>query len=560
VREVLTLDDRLDLDELPTDPRVVASREVPDWSAPAVELTLLAGILANESELAFTEDGVVTRGDPTETALLVAAARAGIDPGDCRDRYPEIADIPFEPELRYAASVRRDGDEHVVVVKGAPERVLAMCHTAAGGAVLDRERVRREVQRMAAEGLRVLALAYRAHPDTTRPEELVDDDPDGLVYLGLQGMLDPPRAGVAEAIEACHRAGQRVVMITGDHAATAAAIARQLGIVVDHESPVLTGEDLEHLDDDRLRAAVDEVAVFARTSPTHKLRIVEAARAAGHVVAVTGDGVNDALALRAADIGVAMGRGGTDVAREAADMVLADDNFVSIQAAVEGGRVTFDNVRKVTFFLLSTGVGTFAVIPVAMVLGWPLIMVPAQLLWLNLVTKGLQDLALAFEPGEPDVLEHPPRPRREPIITPLLWWRTVLVGTVMTLGALAMFDWALAREDLSLAQARTVALTTLVVFQAFHLGSSRSERRSVLQVPLLSNRFLLFAQAGALGVHVAAMHLPVTQLILRIEPIDAAAWWRIALVASTVLVAVELDKLVRRRRARTPGSVVGTPP
>ena len=550
VQEVVTLDGRFDLEEegVPGDPREVAEVEPPDLEADARSLTLLAGVLANESEIVYTDEGVRTRGDPTETALLVAAARLGIEPVDCEDAYPDVGEIPFEPENQYSASVRRAGDGHVLFVKGAPERVLAMCHTAAGRRHLDREVIRREVQRMADRGLRVLAFAYGRHPDHTDPTELVEDDPEGLVFLGLQGMLDPPREGVAEAIEGCHRAGQRVVMITGDHAATATAIARQLGIVDGGDTEVLTGEDLDHLDDEQLREAIGRVAVYARTSPTHKLRIVEAARAAGEVVAVTGDGVNDALALRAADIGVAMGQAGTDVAREAADMVLADDNFVSIHAAVEGGRVTFDNVRKVTFFLLSTGVGTFLVIPIAMVLGWPLIMVPAQLLWLNLVTKGLQDLALAFEPGEPDVLEHPPRKRREQIITPLLWWRTLLVGATMTVGGLVMFDWALG-QDMSIEQARTVALTTLVVFQAFHLGSSRSERRSVLQVPLTSNRFLLLAQMGALGAHIGALYLPFTQLVLRVEPISLDAWWRLALIAATVLVVVELDKLLQRWRA-----------
>jgi magnesium-transporting ATPase (P-type) len=553
VQEVVTLDGRFDFEQehVPGDPREVAEEPPPGIDADSRSLTLLAGVLANESEIVYTEDGVHTRGDPTETALLVAAARLGIEPVDCEDAYPEVGEIPFEPEHQYSASVRQAGDEHVVFVKGAPERVLAMCHTAAGTRELDREVVRREVQRMAARGLRVLAFALRRHPGDLDPTHLVDEDPDGLTFLGLQGMLDPPREGVAEAIEGCHRAGQRVVMITGDHAATATAIANQLGIVDDGEAEVLTGEDLDHLDDEQLRERIERISVYARTSPTHKLRIVEAARAAGDVVAVTGDGVNDALALRAADIGVAMGRAGTDVAREAADMVLADDNFVSIHAAVEGGRVTFDNVRKVTFFLLSTGVGTFMVIPIAMVLGWPLIMVPAQLLWLNLVTKGLQDLALAFEPGEPDVLDHPPRKRREPIITPLLWWRTLLVGATMTVGGLIMFDWALG-QDMSIEQARTVALTTLVVFQAFHLGSSRSERRSVLQVPLTSNRFLLLAQLGALGAHIGALHLPVTQMVLRVEPISVGAWWRLALIASSVLVVVELDKLVRRGSRSTP--------
>jgi magnesium-transporting ATPase (P-type) len=557
VQEVVTADGCLSLDgdEVPADPRDAERRETPGPDSPPCALTLLAGVLANESELTLGVEGVESRGDPTEVALLVAAARLGVDPAQCAAAYPEVGQIPFEPERQYAASIRSHGDEHLLFVKGSPERVLAMCDAAAGDEVLDHERVRGEVHRMAAEGLRVLGFAMRRHPTGGDLSALTEEAPDGLVFLGLQGMLDPPREGVRDAIEACQHAGQRVVMITGDHAATAAAIARDLGIV-DGDTEVCTGRDLDDLSDDELHRTLDRVSVYARTSPTHKLRIVEAARAGGHVVAVTGDGVNDALALRAADIGVAMGRDGTDVAREAADMVLADDNFVSIHAAVEEGRVTFDNVRKVTFFLLSTGVGTFAVIPVAMVLGWPLIMLPAQLLWLNLVTKGLQDLALAFEPGEPDVLDHPPRPRREPLITPMLWWRTLLVGAVMTVGGLVMFDWALTQAQYTIEQARTVALTTLVVFQAFHLGSSRSERRSVFDVPLTSNRFLLVAQAGALGVHVAALHLPLTQAVLRVEPIGAGAWWRLVAIASSVLVVVEVDKLLRRRssaRAAGPG-------
>jgi magnesium-transporting ATPase (P-type) len=552
VRELVTPVGRLSLAEagVPEDPRDVAPVAVPGPTSDPRSLLLLAGVLANESEITYTDEGVRGRGDPTETALLVAAARLGLDPGECGEAYPQVGEIPFEPELRYSASIRirAHGEEHLVFVKGAPERVLGMCHAAAGGVPLDPGRVLDEVHRMADQGLRVLAFAMSRHRDVADPDELADEEPVGLVFLGLQGMLDPPRAGVAEAIEGCRRAGQRVVMITGDHAATAAAVARDLGLAAEGEDRVVTGHELDRLSDARLCEVIGDVSVFARTSPTHKLRIVEAARAAGHVVAVTGDGVNDALALRTADIGVAMGRGGTDVAREAADMVLADDDFVSIQAAVEEGRVTFDNVRKVTFFLLSTGVGTVTMIPIAMVLGWPLLLLPAQLLWLNLVTNGLQDLALAFEPGEPDVLDHPPRRRREPIITPMLWWRTALVAVVMVVGGLVMFDWAMAQPDHSLEQARAVLLTTLVAFQAFHLGNSRSERRSVLQVPLLSNRFLFAAQAGAIGAHVAALHLPLTQAILRVEPIGAGAWVRLVAVAASVVIVVELDKLVRRRR------------
>jgi Ca2+-transporting ATPase len=289
--------------------------------------------------------------------------------------------------------------------------------------------------------------------------------------------------------------------------------------------------------------------VFARVSPEDKLRIVKAFRLRGDVVAVTGDGVNDAPALKAADIGVAMGRGGTDVAREAADMVLTDDNFVSIAAAVEEGRVTFDNVRKVTFFLLSTGAATILAILMGVWLQWPLIMLPAQLLWLNLVTNGLQDVALAFEPAEPGVLDRPPRRRREGVLSRVLWERTVLSGVVMATGTLVMFRWELDRSG-SDSMAQSVALTTMVVFMALHVGNSRAETQSILRINPLSNRFLFVAAVVAMSLHVAALYLPPTQYVLRVEPIDLAAWVRLVPIAASILVVVELDKAVRRRRAR----------
>jgi magnesium-transporting ATPase (P-type) len=333
-------------------------------------------------------------------------------------------------------------------------------------------------------------------------------------------------------------------MITGDHAATARAIGTALNIA-GRDAPVLTGSDLSRLDDGALKARVPDVSIYARVSPDQKLRVVRAYQSHGDVVAVTGDGVNDAPALKAADIGIAMGQSGTDVARSAADMVLTDDNFVSIYAAVEEGRVTFDNVRKVTFFLISTGMAAIVTILGALLLRWPVPFVPAQLLWMNLVTKGLQDVALAFEPGEPGVIKRRPRPADEGIISPLLWERTVVVSVVMTVGTLVLFRWELDQTG-SLTQAQTMALTTMVLFQMFHVGNSRSEHESLFTKSPFSNPFLLVATTGSLLVHVAALYLPPTQFVLRVEPIDLEAWRRIVLMALTIIAAVEVHKLIRR--------------
>ncbi len=560
VEQLWSIDDRrvFSDEDLPDDPREAEARGVPGPDADVRDLALLAGVLANEGTYELTDDGVEIDGDPTETAFLVAAARHGYDPNDCDGTWHEVAGIPFESERRYAASFRERDGAHRVFVKGAPEKIVEMCTRAArtgddGSDVatseLDADAILEMAEEMAAQGLRVLASAS-AELDGPPGDPEDPGEPSGLTLLALHGLLDPPRDGVKEAIERCQSAGQRVIMITGDHANTARAIAHQLGIVEDADAPVLTGREVEEFDDDTLREHVAEVSVFARVEPDHKLRIVEAARRPGEVIAVTGDGVNDAPALKNADIGIAMGESGTDVAREASELVLADDNFVSIANAVEEGRITFDNVRKVTFFLVSTGVGTFIVIPISLLFGWPLIMVPAQLLWANLITKGLQDLSLAFEPGEPDVLERPPQGREEPVITRPLWIRTAITGAWIGAGVLLMFAWALA-QDFTLAQERTVALSTLVVFQAFHLFSSRSELRSVFTMNPFENRFLAFAQAGALLVHIGALYWAGTQFVLRVEPIPFDAWWRIVAVSVTVLFVVEVDKLIRRRLAAT---------
>jgi Ca2+-transporting ATPase len=510
-----------------------------------VEQALLAGVLTNEAELYRHEHHLDTQGDPTEVALLVSAARAGLDPAETRAAYASVEELPFEPERQYSASVRRRGDEYLLFVKGAPERLLdASTHVLGddGPAPLDRAPVLRAATDMGARGLRVLGMAYRVLPGP--PAGGVVPAPEGLTFLGLQGMWDPPRAGVREAIEGCQDAGIRVTMITGDHAETARAIAGKLGISTSVEP--LTGSEIEQLDEDQLQARVRTVSVFARVAPEQKLRVVEAMRRNGDVVAVTGDGVNDAPALKAADIGIAMGRSGTDVAREAADMVLADDNFVSIYAAVEEGRVTFDNLRKVTFFLVSTGAAEIVMILTALGAGWPLPLVAAQILWLNLVTNGLQDVALAFEPGEAGVLRRHPRPRHEGVMSRLLWERTAIAGLVMATGTLALFLWELDRTG-SIASAQTVALTTMVLFQMFHVGNCRSDRLSVFRKSPWSNPFLFLATLAAFVVHAGALYVPATQLVLRVVPVGLDAWIRMAGVAMSIVVAIEIHKVVRKR-------------
>lgn len=517
-------------------------------------LTLLAGVLTNEAEVYQEEGRLQVSGDPTEGALLVSAEAAGIDTREVRETYHTLAEIPFEPERQYSASYRELNGQHYVFVKGAPERLISMSNTMLleqGEREIDPHAVRDAASRLAGDGLRVLAMAYKRLPE--RPDNSGKlAEPSDLVFLGLQGMTDPPRPGVREAIAGCRRAGIRVLMITGDHPDTAIAIGRELGIASSDDAPI-TGGDLDQMAERDLIEIAARAPVFARISPEGKLRIVQALRRRGEVVAVTGDGVNDAPALKAADIGIAMGRSGTDVAREAADMVLADDNFVSIYAAVEEGRVTFENVRKVTFFLISTGAALIFLILLAPLLGWPLPLLPTQIVWLNLVTNGLQDVALAFEPGERNVLARPPRRKTEGIVSRLLWERTIISGIVMGAGTLVAFRWSLDQGG-SLEEARTVALTTMVLFQAFHIGNSRSEFLSAFQKNPISNPFLFLSAAAALSVHVGALYFPPSGDVLRVEPITIAEWLLIIPLAASIILAVEAHKFVRRTSSVDPDS------
>lgn len=515
----------------------------------ALSLTLRAGVLANEASVSLDDGQFSAQGDPTEVALLVAAAWAGLTREELQRQYRRWGEIPFESERQYSATFHeRDGND-LVFVKGAPEVIVAMCREGLETPDFDRDQVLDQARQLADQGQRVLAMAYRelgpAGEHEAEPGQL-----QNLVFLGLQGMIDPPREKVEDAISECQSAGIRVAMVTGDHAVTAAAIARDLGIAraADGDVEVVEGADLEDMEADELTEVSERVSVYARVAPDDKLRLVRALQQRGDVVALTGDGVNDAPALKAADIGVAMGSG-TDVAKEAAEMVITDDNFASIVAAVEEGRYAFDNVRKATFYLVSSGVAEVIAVVSSIVAGFPVPFLPAQILWLNVVTNGVQDVALAFEPGEEELMNLPPRPKSEGVLSRLLYERTLVAGLWMALGTLLLF---LTERHVGaeLEEARTIALTTMVVFQVLHAYNSRSEFRSIFQKSLFSNRFLLVGSLTAMTLHVAALYLPPTQYVLRLEPPDLVTWGQMVGVAITIVVAMELHKFLRGRSKR----------
>ncbi len=507
----------------------------------ALEDLALVAALCNEADL-HQRDGTWTwRGDPTDVALLAMAHKIGPSREPALDAHPEVNRIPFEPEHRFAATFHRYGSDVRVLVKGAPERVLSMCSPDDGGLA----GLAVAAEQMAQGGLRVLALAEGPAPAGLDPT-MAAPQPSGLRAVGLVGMIDPLRPGVPAAVRACGRAGIGVCMVTGDHPTTALAIARDLGIA-DAPGQVVTGGRFEAMPADELRSVLagGRIRVFARVAPHQKLRLVESARAAGHFVAVTGDGANDAPALRAANIGVAMGRGGTDIARDASDLVISDDDFSTIVAGVEEGRVAYDNIRKVIFMLVSTGGAEMVMTVMAVIAGLPLPLLPAQLLWLNLVTNGIQDVALALEPGEPDVLERPPRPPGEPIFNRLMVERSIVAAAVIGMVSFGAFWWML-EHGWTEGEARNALLLLMVLFESVHLGNCRSETRSALRLSPLRSPVLLSGTLGAIFVHVLAMHLPGLRSVLKTEPVSAEGWAALLALALTVFLASELHKAVWR--------------
>ena len=510
-----------------------------------LQQVLRIGLLCNESDV-YEEDGLYrVEGDPTEGALIVAAMKAGLNPVEEREDYLQLSILPFESDRGYMATLHKYKNKRFIFVKGSPEMVLDMCTECMIDAELKEKKVIQAADTLAKEGLRVLAMGYKeVHGDM---EEITHKDVEsGIIYAGLQGMIDPPRIEAIEAVGGCKRAGIRVIMITGDHSATAVAIAKKLGIGGD-DPGVLRGKELESMSDEELFDNVKEVSVYARVSPDHKLRIVRNLMKHGEVVAVTGDGVNDAPALKAAHIGIAMGRTGTDVSKETSDMILTDDNFATIFSAVEEGRVIYDNIRKVTFFLIPTGIAAILSIVMTMIMGLPIPYVAAQLLWINLVTNGLQDVALAFEPKERDVVNRPPRKPKEGIMSRVLIERTIIVAFLISLGVVYNFASAL-NGGASIEQARTVAVTTMVFFQFFQAWNSRSEKQSVFSINPVSNPFLFYSMIAAFFAHLAVLYVPAFQWIFRTEPLTAIEWIRILAVAASVIIVVEIDKWVRRKR------------
>ncbi len=511
--------------------------------------------LCNDAELKRHEDNWTVEGDPMEGALLVLAGKTEIDRDDERLQWTRTDVIPFDSRHKFMATLHHDHENHAfIAIKGAPEQILTMCkaqRTAAGGTIpLNESDWQEQAQRIAAQGQRVLALALVPVP----PEHTVLEQNDvagTLILLGLIGLIDPPRPEAISAVAHCHAAGIRVKMITGDHAATAAAIGEQIGL----QNPlnVLTGADIDKLDDEALGAAIMNTDVFARTSPEHKLRLVMAIQAHGVTVAMTGDGINDTPALKRADVGIAMGKKGSEAAKEASDLVLADDNFASIAAAVREGRTVYDNIKKVISWTLPTNAGEASTIIVALTLGMALPITPIQILWVNMITAVSLGIALAFEPTEDNTMQRPPRSRSQPLLTGTLVWHIVLVAALFLAGVFGIYTYAIG-QAYSQELARTMVMNTLVVMEIFHLFFIRNMYGTSLTWKAIRGTKVIWLAVMVVVVgQFAVTYLPPLQSVFRTQAIPLLDGVLIVGIGIALFAIIEIEKQLRIRLFRLNG-------
>ena len=510
-----------------------------------------AGVLANESHLDYAGGEWVSNGDIVDIAFLVLAKKLGMSVTALRQQQTEAQMIPYESENAYSGIINRQGDQNIIYAKGSPEKMLSMSQymTSPDGIVaIDKAVIEKQFTELASKGYRIIALARKV----TGAD---DSSFEGMVFLGMVAMIDPLRKEASEAIALCRDGGIEVAMITGDHPATAKAIAIELGLCQE-DADVVTGAMLrkalqqgqQTFDD-----MVSDTRVFARIEPQQKEQIVDCFMRNGHFVSVTGDGVNDAPAMSHANAGIAMGKRGTDVARETADLIITDDNFASIVAGIEQGRVVYNNIRKVIALLVATGFSAILLFFLCVFAGLPMPLIAVQLLWLNLVANGFQDVALAFEPKEGDELQARPRSPQEPIFERHLIEHVLVVGTLMGVIAFLNFEWSLG-QGYSLEESRNLTLMLMVLFGNIHALNSRSETRSLFKMPLLRNPFLMMAVPIAQLVHIGAMYTPGISDVLELTPVTLVQWGQLLLMASSLLIVEEIHKATIRYRAKRRGT------
>lgn len=503
------------------------------------------GVLCNDSEIIEENEEWIVSGDPTEGALITVARKTKIFKEKIDEDFPRLDEIPFDTKHGFMATLHQEKNKSLLIVKGKVEKILEMTNLNS----LEKEEINKKMNQFADSALRIIALAVKKTDGNFK--EITQDHLKNLEFLGFFGMIDPPRHNVVEAIKACKESGIKPIVITGDYSKTAQAIALDLGIINKSEKEkVISGEELEKMDKNQFELAVQNHAVFARISPEMKLKIVESLQSQNKIVAVTGDGVNDAPALKKSDVGIAMGVGGTDVSREVADLVLSDNNFTTIVAAIEEGRTVYQNIRRAILFLLSTNMGELFIFFTAIIIFPPpynLPLLPIQILWLNLVTDGMAGASLALEPTHKGIIKHPPRPPEESIVNKVMFWRIILVSLTMLFGTLLVYNLEIINGS-DINRARSIAFAVMVTFQVLNVLNCRSMKESIFKISFFSNKYILWSILVSFLISLLTIYLPFMRMLFRTVPLTLVDWFKIILVSSTVIIVIEIEKWIRRRQ------------